>query len=61
MSENICTMTMVYEDDEGNDLYSSAAYYRHYKCSNCGEIMEHYKHDWWNYCPNCGAKVKEEQ
>lgn len=63
--ERTCEMPMVYEDDEGNELDSSAACFRHYRCSNCGEIMEHYKHEhWykrehWSYCPNCGLKVVE--
>lgn len=26
------------------------------QCSECGEEMTNYPHD-WNYCPNCGAKV----
>lgn len=57
--EKTCEMPMVFEDDEGNELDSSAAYFRYYRCSNCGEIMEHYKHEHWSYCPNCGAKVVE--
>ena len=57
--ERTCEMPMVFEDDEGNELDSSAAYFRYYRCSNCGEIMEHYKHEHWSYCPNCGAKVVE--
>ena len=56
-TECTCEMPMVFEDDEGNELDSSAAYFRHYRCSNCGEIMEHYKYEHWSYCPNCGAKV----
>lgn len=58
-TERTCKMPIVFEDDEGNELDSSAAYFRYYKCSNCGEIMEHYKHEHWSYCPNCGAKVVE--
>ena len=27
----------------------------------CGEIMEHYKHEHWSYCPNCGAKVIDDE
>lgn len=57
--ELTCKMEMVWEDDEGNELESSAPYFRFYKCSNCGEIMEHYKHEHWSYCPKCGARVVE--
>lgn len=28
------------------------------QCSECGEEVTNYPHD-WNYCPNCGAKVVE--
>ena len=59
--ERTCEMPMVFEDDEGNELDSSAAYFRYYKCSNCGEIMEHYKHEHWSYCPNCGARVVDDE
>ena len=60
-AERTCEMPMVFEDDEGNELDSSAAYFRYYRCSNCGEIMEHYKHEHWSYCPNCGAKVIDDE
>ena len=60
-TERTCEMPMVFEDDEGNELDSSAAYFRYYRCSNCGEIMEHYKHEHWSYCPNCGAKVIDDE
>lgn len=57
IKKKTCEMPMVFEDDEGNDLDDAPAYFRHYKCSNCGDIMIRYKYDYWFYCPNCGAKV----
>ena len=32
--------------------------YRQTQCSNCG--WEHALPMWWNYCPNCGADMREE-
>ena len=31
--------------------------YRQTQCSNCG--LEHALPMWWNFCPNCGAKMEK--
>nr|DAE63979.1 MAG TPA: restriction alleviation protein [Caudoviricetes sp.] len=50
-AERTCHMTMC--DDDG-DL---PAYYRAYRCDACGEVHNRNKYDYFNFCPNCGAKV----
>jgi hypothetical protein len=27
------------------------------ECSNCGMIIEATQAAWWDYCPNCGARL----
>ena len=39
-------------------------YHGHYECSECGWHMKGLRNSWtreeeMNYCPNCGAKMKE--
>lgn len=51
-----CHMSMCDEDDD--DL---PAYYRSYKCDACGKTHARYKGDDYDYCPNCGAKVTNEE
>lgn len=39
-------------------------HYNQYKCSICGEFSGHDSEGWiWkpNYCPNCGADMREER
>lgn len=31
--------------------------YRYYECSNCGELSPN--DECWNFCPNCGADMRE--
>lgn len=37
----------------GDDIYGDMG-----ECSNCGLHLRNYE---WNYCPNCGAKMDEQQ
>ena len=46
----------------GRWIYDDEAYpggnpYGHYVCDQCGEYVPHKT----NYCPNCGAKMDEEE
>ena len=29
------------------------------ECSYCGYLIEHELVCWWDYCPNCGARMNE--
>ena len=42
------------ERAEGEWIYTGQ--YPYDKCSLCGTLVDSY--DGWNYCPNCGAKMK---
>lgn len=33
--------------------------YRQTQCSNCG--WEHALPMWWNFCPNCGAEMRDKK
>lgn len=50
-----CRITMC--DAGGDDL---PAHYRAYRCDACGEVHSRYKHDYFEFCPNCGAKAVSE-
>lgn len=57
VKERTCEMPMVFEDEDGNEYDNSAAYFRYFRCSSCGEAHERYKHEFYSFCPYCGAKV----
>lgn len=50
-----CHITMC--DDWDDDL---PAHYRAYRCDACREVHSRYKHDYFEFCPHCGAKVVDE-
>ena len=38
----------------------TAIFYEGWKCSECECVVEEEREPLWNYCPNCGAKMRGE-
>ena len=41
-----------------NGMFKGGAYW--FKCSECERIVPEVRNGGWNYCPNCGADMREE-
>lgn len=47
---------------EGDGYADGEMVYDMWSCSECGEYFDEWDdRPTWNYCPNCGAKMKGEQ
>ncbi len=63
-SANIDDLIHAYEQKHGlwiEDIEQSAKHIEKiYFCSNCGDFEAWGETELYNYCPNCGAKMKRE-
>lgn len=55
-----CEYTLAKNDRAHGEWIAQDEFDAYHKCSNCGIVIDNDFPIWRNYCPNCGADMREE-